>query len=274
MILITGGTGFLGRQIVRAARARGSRVRLVARKAPLDDVEYLHTNDLFAEEPDWWAKALEGVHTVVHAAWYAEPAECLTSTRNLDCLRGTIRLAEACATANVARFVGIGTCFEYDLAQGLLDIRTPLRPDTLYAASKASAFLTLQSYFSTRQVSFAWARPFYLFGEGEDRRRLFPYVHQQLAAGRPAELTRGTQIRDYLDVVDAGRMIHDVAVGTASGPVNICSGIPVTVRQMAESIADQYGRRDLLRFGARPDNRTDPPRVIGRPFQETIDVQR
>jgi dTDP-6-deoxy-L-talose 4-dehydrogenase (NAD+) len=47
------------------------------------------------------------------------------------------------------------------------------------------------------------------------------------------------------------------------GPVNICSAQPITVRQLAETIADEFGRRDLLRFGARPDNLVDPPCVVG-----------
>ena len=40
---------------------------------------------------------------------------------------------------------------------------------------------------------------------------------------------------------------------------------PITVRQLAEQIADEYGRRDLLRFGAREDNQVDPPCVVGIP---------
>lgn len=275
MMLVTGGTGFLGRKIVRAALEHGTHVRLVARRRPDDEgVEYVHTQDLFAETQEWWRQVLEGVDTIIHAAWYAEPGKCLTSPLNVDCLLGTLVLGRACAAAEVRRFVGVGTCFEYDLRQPLLDVHSSLRPETLYAACKASAFLALQGYFATTDVSFAWARPFYLFGEGEDPRRLFPYLHQRFASGQPAELTRGTQIRDYLDVAEAGKMIYELAAHDAAGPVNICSGVPVTVRQMAEKIADQYGRRDLLRFGARPDNLTDPACVLGRPYQSTLDVQR
>ena len=76
-------------------------------------------------------------------------------------------------------------------------------------------------------------------------------------------LTRGDQVRDFLDVKDAARMIADVALGQQHGAVNICSGEAVTVRQLAERIADEYGRRDLLRFGARSENIFDPPRVVG-----------
>ena len=43
---------------------------------------------------------------------------------------------------------------------------------------------------------------------------------------------------------------------------NVCSGTPTTIREIAEGIADQYGRRDLLKFGKRPCNFLDPPKVI------------
>ena len=55
-------------------------------------------------------------------------------------------------------------------------------------------------------------------------------------------------------------------------------GAGITVRALAEQIADEYGRRDLLRFGARPDNLVDPPvLVIGvgsSPGQQNIQVSR
>ena len=82
-------------------------------------------------------------------------------------------------------------------------------------------------------------------------------------AGETAELTSGNQIRDYMDVKEAGRMIAEVARGNQQGPVNVCSATPITVRKLAEQIADEYGCLDLLHFGARPDNLVDPPCVVG-----------
>jgi dTDP-6-deoxy-L-talose 4-dehydrogenase (NAD+) len=70
-------------------------------------------------------------------------------------------------------------------------------------------------------------------------------------------------VRDFLDVTYAAGMIVDVALGQEQGAVNICSGEAVTVRELAERIADEYGRRDLLRFGARQENVFDPPRIVG-----------
>jgi dTDP-6-deoxy-L-talose 4-dehydrogenase (NAD+) len=86
-----------------------------------------------------------------------------------------------------------------------------------------------------------------------------------MAEGREVALTAGNQVRDFLDVREAGQRIAKVAISNITGPINICSGTPATVREIAESIADEYGRRDLLKFGARPENPVDPAFIVGVP---------
>lgn len=268
--LLTGATGFVGRQVLRALGEKGVRVRAVVRDgkqaqlATLDGIEsVVPTPDLFAEDANWWANVCQGVDTVIHVAWYAEPGKYLQSAKNLDCLTGTLQLAKGAARARVRRFIGIGTCFEYDLTGGTLSVDTSLRPLTPYAGAKAAAFMALSQWLPQQDVEFAWCRLFYLYGEGEDARRLVPYLRARLAAGEPAELSRGKKVRDFLNVSEAGRMIVETALSDVQGPVNICSGIAITVRHIAEQIADEYGRRDLLKFGARPDNMVDPDCVVG-----------
>jgi dTDP-6-deoxy-L-talose 4-dehydrogenase (NAD+) len=270
LILLTGATGFVGRQVLRALGERGCRVRAVVRAGQAQGIprhsaieSVVASPDIFAERVDWWEAACRGVDTAIHAAWYAEPGEYLQSPKNGDCLAGTLRFAEGAARARLRRFVGIGSCFEYDMSAGRLAVETPLRPSTPYARAKVDAFTALSSSLPRQGVAFAWCRLFYLYGEGEDPRRLVAYLRKRLQAGEPAELSSGTQVRDFLDVREAGRMIAEAALGTAEGPINICSGRPVTVREVAERIADEFGRRDLLRFGARADNPVDPPCVVG-----------
>lgn len=271
LVLVTGATGFVGRQVVEFLALQRVEMRLVLRHpiphwlGQVPRIEkIIMSPDIFAEDTAWWKRTLSGVDTVIHMAWFAEPGKYLQSEINLDCLVGTLRLAQGCVEAEVRRFVGIGTCFEYDLSGNTpIGPSAPLLPLSVYAASKTAVYLTLTQIFSSHQLEFVWCRLFYLYGEGERAERLVPYLRQKLRLGESAELTSGTQVRDFLDVKDAGRMIAEVARSPFQGVKNICSGIPVTVKQLAEKIADEYGRRDLLKLGARADNFVDPPFVVG-----------
>ena len=145
---------------------------------------------------------------------------------------------------------------------------TPLSPNNLYAACKASAYMTLSHLFCTYGVEFAWCRLFYLFGADEDERRLIPYIRARLEGGQNVELSSGVQVRDFLDVEVAAQMIVDTVLSDRQGPVNVCSGIPVTIRQVAEKIAESYGLVHLLQFDKRPDLESDPPFIVGLPTSD------
>ena len=76
-----------------------------------------------------------------------------------------------------------------------------------------------------------------------------------------------------MDVAVAGSVIADASMGLNVGPFNVCSGEGISVRQLAENIADEYGGRSLLNFGARKDNLSDEPFVVGIP-SKVIDIDK
>lgn len=271
-ILLTGASGFVGKQVFTKLLDKDVGVKVIVRKNKESfirdknlNVEVIQTNDLFEESIEWWKEHCKGIDTLIHVAWYTETGKYLQSTKNIDCLIGSLNLAKGAAKAGIRRFIGIGTCFEYDLYSGDISINTPLKPSTPYAKAKAELYTSLSQLLPSQLIEFCWCRLFYLFGEGEDERRLVPYIHKQLSKGKIVELTSGKQIRDFLDVSVVGEMIVEAALGKQQGPINICSGIPISVSEIAQKIADKYGRRDLLKFGMRPDNLVDPPRIVGLP---------
>jgi len=269
-ILVTGASGFVGKQILKAMSTE--RIKLIpivraGKEHTVSDIinveRVISTPDLFLENEDWWVHACTGIDVIVHAAWYTEPGKYLQSIKNVDCLIGSMNMAKGAVKAGVKHIVGIGTCFEYDLTSGILPVGTPLRPSTPYAAAKVALYFGLLHWLPVQNICFSWCRLFYLYGDGEDDRRLVSYIRKQLAKGEPVELTSGKQIRDFMDVGEAAKKIAAIAITKQEGVFNICSGIPITIRELAEKIADEYDNRELLRFGARPDNIIDPPIVVG-----------
>lgn len=271
-VLVTGASGFVGTQIVNRLASKGHSLRPVSRSPAVSKLaskfaqaKIFECDDLFAQSTDWWAERCEGIDAIVHAAWYVNPADYLDSEKNAACVAGTFRMAQGAAQAGIKHFVGIGTCMEYALPSERLEINAPTGPSTVYGGCKLATFDILENYLRSTQMDFSWCRLFYLFGEGENDKRLYPYLKRCLEAGETARLGAGTQLRDYMDVADAGARIADVIDTGQTGAINICSGVPVSIRQFAESVADRYGRRDLLEFGTHQPHPRDPSAVVGVP---------
>ncbi len=236
-ILLTGATGFIGSHVAQALA--GHEIVTLGRDL-LDPCFRLPASRF---------------DVCVHLAWYVEPGKYLESPLNKDWVEASLRLAR---NVNCRRLVVTGTCFEYTMSAKRLSEYSSTVPDTLYAQSKLALLRKLEAL----ELSPAWLRIFYQYGPREDSRRLVPHIINSVLRGEPALLTPGEQVRDFLHIEDVASAIATVATGNLTGAVNIGSGVGVTVREIAETIGDITGRRDLIRLGAKPYSSTDPMHVV------------
>ena len=70
------------------------------------------------------------------------------------------------------------------------------------------------------------------------------------------------QVRDMVHVEDAASAIWAIARSTHIGPVNVASGVPVRVVDIAQEIASIVGRAELLQVGALPYRALEPPVLV------------
>jgi dTDP-6-deoxy-L-talose 4-dehydrogenase (NAD+) len=254
--LVTGGAGFIGREVVRLLVEQGHDVTCAVRTPtrpaahePAARVAALDLDDAAAT-----AALLDDVRpeAVVHLAWYAHPRDYLTSTKNLASLRATTALAELVAARGIPKFVGAGSCVEYAPSDRARREDDPCAPASLYGACKHAAWLALRALFEGGATELAWGRIFHLHGPREAPERLLPWIAGRLRAGDPVELTDGVQVRDHLHVEDVARGLVALLQPGARGAYNVCSGEPVTLRRVIEALASLTGGAPLLRFGARP----------------------
>lgn len=264
-IMVTGAAGFVGSHVIRRLQSDRHHViavdratAVLAQTAQESSPSTISAHAVDLADLDGLCDFLkaERPEGLIHLAWYADPADYLTSHLNLASLSMTNALVDAALAAGCRKVVIGGSCVEYAVRDRLLVESDVADPRTLYAACKHAAWFVARALAAEAGAELAWARIFHVHGPGEDRRRLLPWVASQLRAGVAVELTDGTQIRDHLHVADVANGLVALLAPGAAGIYNICSGEPVTLRRVLETVAEIVGGEHQLKFGARP-HRTD-----------------
>jgi len=282
-LLLTGATGFIGSHVARRL-VRDGRDEVYALVRPgsdtwrlVDVLPALRVLRADLTDENELARVLARVEPEVclHLAWYANPSDYLVSPENITMLRSSLTLVTRLADSGCRRFVGAGTCLEYDVtapvgrseptAGGGLAESDPTRPRCLYAATKLSLRLILAGMASAGRLGmdWAWMRFFHLYGPFEEPGRLVPQVILNLLRGRTVRATPGDQVRDYLHVEDVAAAVVAVMRSNLVGDANIASGRPVTVAEIVTSLGEIAGRPDLIALGALPHRPGDPMRLLG-----------
>ncbi len=261
-ILLTGATGFIGTQVLRHLTSAGQ-VHCTSRHLQEATTD-VHWHEVDLKDSGACEAVIRKVRPdiLVHCAWNTDHGEFWEAKDNVQWLEAGMALFTAFVECGGARIIGCGTCAEYpgDTAQPASEdvAIAPSDPPTLYGRSKLALLHHLQSL----DVSHAWARIFLAYGVGEDRRRLVPSICCALQTGREARCSSGRQVRDFMDVRDLGRAIALLAASEVEGPVNLGSGTPASIAEVATRLGELSDRTDLIRLGALPDRPGEPPVLI------------
>lgn len=264
-VLVTGGSGLVGRQALPRLEAAGYEVHAVTSRA---EPPHMSANELFWHRVDLLDRAetvallneLRPTH-MLHLAWYAVPGKYWTSLENFRWVRASLDLFEAFAASGGERLVAAGTCAEYEWGGDApcSEATTPLSPATTYGTCKHALRLLLDAFARQTGMSAAWGRIFFLYGPHEYPERLVASVIRALLRGEPARCTHARQVRDVLYVGDVAAAFVALLDSRATGAVNIGSGRPVALREVIYKIADQLDRRDLIELGAVVASPNEPP---------------
>jgi len=264
-VLLTGASGFIGRHCLPALIAHGYEVHAVSsrpRAAPVEDmsdcVHWYQADLLDAAQVSALLARVEPTH-LLHSAWYAVPGAYWAAPENFRWVEASLHLAQTFVARGGQRVVVTGSCAEYDWRYGYCSEQvTPLRPATVYGICKHALQLMLDALCKQKNVSAAWGRLFFLYGQHEYAERLVASVIRALLQEQVARCSHGGQIRDFLYVHDAADALVALLDSDVNGAVNIASGTPVMLRQVVEEIAVQLGRPDLIKLGALPAPEHEP----------------
>lgn len=259
-VLITGASGFIGRQVTKQMLERGYTVYAPSNSSALEEQKGVVTceMDLFDREKLISYLREHKFENLIHLAWYVGP-KCHMNFGNADWLSLSLDMIKEFIANGGKKFLGAGSVSEYDFSYGLLrEKETPLDNHSLYGQAKAALFKVGGGMCRQAGVDFKWARIFNLYGPYERAARLMPSVICSMLKGEDVKVSPCTKFLDYLHVEDTAAGIAALFDSSVCGAVNISSGKPVQLRAIVEEIARLTNFKGNILWGALEENFADP----------------
>lgn len=273
-IMVTGGAGFVGKQLVRALK--GDNEVLVA------DLLRYGTPEWLAGEPDGFAfqrvdirdpqairTVIEGFapDVIVHLAAIHYIPECDTDPANAVAtnVTGTVNVLAACPAGTRFVFASSGAVYQPDEAPHR-ELESVVAPVDIYGYTKQQGEVYLRALAASRGLSGVIVRLFNVIGPGETNPHLLPAIVAQLR-DNPDSIALGNTwpMRDYIDVLDAAGGFAAAALGTVPEQgqcevVNLGSGQQYSVNDIVDRMRSVLG----LDFEVKQD--ASRMRAVDRPY--------
>jgi dTDP-glucose 4,6-dehydratase len=264
-ILVTGGCGFIGSNLVRHLL----RTRPDAVVVNLDNLSYAGNLESLRDleglpghrfvRGDICDRAFvtsllqtEGVDTVMNLAAESHVdrsilgPEIFTHTNVV----GTATLLEASRKAGVKRFLQVSTDEVYGSLgpEGLFTETTPLAPSSPYSASKASADLLALAYHHTFGMDVVVSRCSNNYGPYQFPEKLIPLMIANALADKPLPVYGdGMNVREWLHVEDHNEALVTILERGVAGQVyNIGSGAEQPNIDIVKRILRHLGKPESL----------------------------
>lgn len=257
-ILVTGGLGFIGRHLVDALLSLDKRVVVLDNlSAVLNDAIPEGATLVRADvrNPRQVMDAAEGAELVFHLAANAN------ATVSIDNLRldfetnavGTFNILEAALSAGTKKFIYVSSASVYGRPQYFpMNEQHPTRPFVPYGASKLAGELCCSSFFDAYDLPVVIARPFCVYGPGENPRLALVEVSRYLRwhlNRKPIQIVGDVdrKTRDFVHVSDVVQGLLLIADKAGAGEIfNVGSGTEVSMWELTEVIGSITGRKAVV----------------------------
>lgn len=266
-VMVTGGAGFIGREVARELARRNYKARVFDLvETDIKEADCSYTGSIL--DPYELSRAMRGCDYVIHLA--AALGVQRTENNRLECLfiniQGTVNVLEACIKEKIKKIIFVSSSEVYG-EQKIQPITedAPLNPKSNYAISKIVGEEYARAYFETYGLKYNIVRLFNVYGE--DQREDFVmirFIKNILKNNAPLIYGKGEQIRSFCYVEDATRGIVDALFRPLSQQIfNIGNDAePITIKELAYKVIEISNKSLRPKFVSYKNSDRDSDRDI------------
>lgn len=268
-VAVTGATGFVGRHVLAELETRSVESIALLRPSRTKALEHLKCSVVQFDLHNAPSNAFELMgcpDVVIHLAWSGLPN--YNSLHHFEQeLPAQYRFLKNLIESGLQTLVVTGTCAEYGIQPGMLSEDIEGCPSNSYGFAKDTLRRQLEYLKVVRPFQLTWTRLFYLYGEGQTESALLTQLRRAVERNDQLfNMSGGEQCRDYLPVAEVARHLVSLALAEKDiGIVNVCSGIPISVRKLVEGWIKENGWSIRLNLGHYPYPDYEPMAFWGDP---------
>jgi len=265
-VLVTGGTGLIGVPLVRGLLRAGADVKVVSldKESPFEDKVVFIRGDLC--ESAVCAEAVKNVDVVFHLAGLKGGIGVSQSKASTFLVKNILMntlLMEVARKANIGRFIYASSICIYPPARIFKEENAwkgfPHPSDRFGGMAKLIGEMQIEAYrLQYHLENFFIARPTNTYGPYDNfnpvSSLIIPaLIHRVFKGENPLVIWGdGSAVRDFIFCEDVADFLMLMVAENASGPFNVGSGVPVSIKTVAETVARQaekfIGKKVILRW--------------------------
>lgn len=243
-ILIVGGAGFIGTNLVKQLLKLGSKVTSLSLKRKKNKLTHKNLKHIFCDYTKFnllKKKINKPFEYVINLGGYIDHSKFFAKGRLVidNHFLSTMNLLSSLRKEKLKRYLHIGTCDEYGSNTSPIKENCKEDPITSYALAKLSSINLLVMLNKTENFPATALRLFLVYGPHQKTDRLIPQVINGCLKKKNFPVSKGNQLRDFCyvdDVINA--IILSLIKKRALGEVfNVGSGKPVSVKFIINKIS-------------------------------------
>ena len=268
-ILVTGGNGYLGKNLIEKLLSMDSKVFSI----DIQDLSLVEKVTYFKVDIREYDKLVEVVNIVkpdiiYHLAATLNRTRDFTSAKEIFDINvyGTINLINALTKINYERLIYSSTSEVY----GGDKVKVPFSEDdnfvpaSPYSLSKYCAEMSIRTFSEINKKNFTILRLFNFYGNDMPNSFFLPQLMEKLKRNIDFDMTLGEQKRDYLHINDIiETLLLSSKIETKNEIFNVCSGVGISLRELAIKLKSSLKSKSKINFGAIPYRENEVWEMIG-----------